>query len=597
MRIVRLAALLALVTFVGVVGPSAAAVKAPRNLHGFLLRADEPRTTSFDRTPSFAWTPVAGALRYEFQLSTTNSFRDNGILYDNRTLLTPVEAPPLTLPWITGAPHGLYARVRALFANGASPWSARFGFDITPPPPPTPEPSYPGLLRWTPVEGADAYEVWFVDIGKFRIVRTNVVDERAFYLFHPTPQWIGTVRWRVRALRGDVLNHRINGLPAALSGAWSPIYTSLNPPVTNAPIGLVGTLSDVFSNGSSRGPAHALMPAFVWTGNEDGTGAPAQLFRVYVFTDRHCINPIYASSVVGGPAWAPRVAGLLKQPGNGKELTTAATSILDDGTEKKSAAFDFEDLVKLHLIKEQEPSVTPTTQVPGSVPSFPGTTPPLDSTGAPDAGSSDSGTPTIAVGGSVGPPVDLWDTNWPQSGYYWTVVAVRAYVSTDGSVQYQDLELPQDVCAAGRVQRFGISSQPSLTTARAPFATGLSATGRLVSAAKTPAFYGQPLVAWTPAFNASAYELQWSTTRYPFAPSVDPRTKSKGYLTFSTSAVLPLGPGTWWYRVRGIDFNLPTGVQQMAWSDTQKLVVTAPTFKVKKVKAKPKRFKVVGASK
>ncbi len=34
--------------------------------------------------------------------------------------------------------------------------------------------------------------------------------------------------------------------------------------------------------------------------------------------------------------------------------------------------------------------------------------------------------------------------------------------------------------------------------------------------------------------------------------------------------------GTWYYRVRGIDYNLPTGVQQMGWSDPEKLVVTKP---------------------
>ena len=211
--------------------------------------------------------------------------------------------------------------------------------------------------------------------------------------------------------------------------------------------------------------------------------------------------------------------------------------------------------------------------------------------------------------------MDLWDTDWPQSGYYWTVIPVAAIglgssghddrrsrraegrhggsgpstsgfrigntvtigasptIDTEtitgvgagligfatpldfahapgdtvsrvgGSVQYQDMELPQDACAAGRIQRFGISSEPSLTTAQEPFATGLSPNGRLTSAAGTPAFYGQPLVAWTPALGANIYEVQWSKTKYPFAPQVDPRTQSKGYMTFSTSAVLPARGG------------------------------------------------------
>ena len=168
----------------------------------------------------------------------------------------------------------------------------------------------------------------------------------------------------------------------------------------------------------------------------------------------------------------------------------------------------------------------------------------------------------------------------------------RAVAHASGSISYTDVELAQDVCAAGRVQRLGISSEPAVTSATTPFATGLSSTGRLTSAANTSAFYGAPLVAWTPALNADIYEIQYSKTAYPFKPELDPRSNTKGYLTFSTSDVLPLAAGTWWYRVRGIDYNLPTGVQQMSWSTPQRLVVAQPKFKV--VAAAPKKkFKIV----
>ena len=50
--------------------------------------------------------------------------------------------------------------------------------------------------------------------------------------------------------------------------------------------------------------------------------------------------------------------------------------------------------------------------------------------------------------------------------------------------------------------------------------------------------------------------------------------------------------GTWYYRVRGIDYNLPTGVQQMGWSDPEKLVVTKPKFSI--VPQPKRKFKVVG---
>jgi hypothetical protein len=162
-----------------------------------------------------------------------------------------------------------------------------------------------------------------------------------------------------------------------------------------------------------------------------------------------------------------------------------------------------------------------------------------------------------------------------------------------GSVQYVDIELPQDVCAGGRVQRLGISSEPSLTSAQTPFVTGLSSEGRLTSAAHTSKFYGAPLIAWTPAFNADIYEVQYSKKAYPFKPELDPRSKVKGFMTFSTSDVLPLSAGTWWYRVRGIDYNLPTGVQQMSWSDPEKLVVSPPRFKIAPSAVKKRKFKIV----
>jgi hypothetical protein len=51
-------------------------------------------------------------------------------------------------------------------------------------------------------------------------------------------------------------------------------------------------------------------------------------------------------------------------------------------------------------------------------------------------------------------------------------------------------------------------------------------------------------------------------------------------MTSATSVVLPVTPGTWWYRVRGFDWSLPAGAQQMSWSDPAKLVVAAPKFKL-----------------
>src|SRR4051794_223687 len=100
-RMKILLGVLAVVAAGSVAGASTAAVRVPTGLHGFLLTVNDAWTTTFHRTPSFAWTPVSGAMRYELQLSTSADFQDNGLLYDTAHLQTPVAAPALTLPWIT----------------------------------------------------------------------------------------------------------------------------------------------------------------------------------------------------------------------------------------------------------------------------------------------------------------------------------------------------------------------------------------------------------------------------------------------------------------------------------------------------------------
>jgi hypothetical protein len=655
MRTARLLTLLAALLLLAVAAGSArSADSGPTGLHGFLLRADEPLRTSFPRTPSFAWSPVPGALRYEFQLSLSNTFRDNSVIFADNQALTPVEAPALTLPWISGSPHALYARVRAVTSDGDTPWSANFGFDMVPPAPPTPLSSYPGLLRWTPVEGALGYQVWLVDTHKIENSVTNTLDERELYTYHQTAKWTGTVRWRIRALRMDATigSSRINGIPAVSYGAWSPVYTSTNPAVTGGPIKLVGTVSDVFSNGSPGSPAHRLMPGFLWTGNQAVDGTVTELYRVYVYTDKQCLNRVYTSAVTGSPAYAPRPFGPLSLPTTAGGIASARSQYLLDGAEPPSFTFDGESVTT----SESAADASPTTAVPGD----PGSAP---STGASSSSSSSSsaGAGSLGFSGRTGAPIDLWDTNWPESGYYWTVVAVgavspnalytsvglagakagdttipvtnaagfnpgdviqigggptaesatvtgvsgttltlavalkaghgsgEAVVRSSGSLRYEDLELPQDVCAAGRVMRFGKESEPSLVSSGLLFATGLSSDGRLTSAVRTTSFYGEPLVSWTPALGAEAYEVQWSKTQYPFQAVTLASTGAAGMMTSGTSIVFPhdLGPGTWWYRVRGFDYSLPSGAQQMSWSTPAKLVVSPPTFKL--VPSTPKK--------
>src|SRR5918911_1737835 len=176
----------------------------PRGVRPLLPTPAEAPARTFPRTPSFAWTPVRNAALYEFEVATSDRFNEGSIVYGTNTLKTPAASIPAALPWLTGKPYALYAHVRAIAPSGAtSRWSAPYGFNVrwTTTPVKSPGKEYPGLVRWTPVDGASSYDVWFVDAGKVIRTKTTAADEREYYSFHQASSWSGLVHWRVRAVR------------------------------------------------------------------------------------------------------------------------------------------------------------------------------------------------------------------------------------------------------------------------------------------------------------------------------------------------------------------------------------------------------------
>jgi hypothetical protein len=544
MRAARLISLVALLLLTPVA--SAAFAKgsstpaAPTGLQGFLLRPNESVTHTFPRTPSFAWRPVRGASCYEFQLATSRSFQDSTVVWSNvsggtnagkvcggNKLNIPAAAISLTLPWFTGKPYALYAHVRAVTSNGPSPWSKPFGFNMRWEELPVPMTARPGLIRWQPVDGATSYQVWYTDIRKSFSTHTNVADQREFYTFHDDPNWYSTVRWRVRAVR-HVLGEIPNGLPAVSYGPWSPVYATTNPSVTSGQLRPRAAVSEVVSTGWKDG-AHQLMPALTFTGNEDLTGNPWPLFRVYAFTDRDCVNVVFRGSVVGGPAFAPRISGPLSLPTTSDELDTAAVSALASGDNEgaKTFAADGTELVSNESKSEEAETVR----------------------------------------------VDLPDVDAKTTRYFWTVVPVGIHVNDSGSFNYVDIDLPQDACEAGRVSTFAKLSKPAITASRTPYVSGLTPKGRLLAVAGArPVVYSTPLVTWQPVIGATAYEVQWSKTTYPW------RAVGKRQ-TLSTSSLLNIGPGLWYYRVRGLN-GAQVGTPAMTWSAPAAVRVVRPTFRV-----------------
>jgi hypothetical protein len=125
-----------------------------------------------------------------------------------------------------------------------------------------------------------------------------------------------------------------------------------------------------------------------------------------------------------------------------------------------------------------------------------------------------------------------------------------------------------------------LESEPVTTAAAStPYVSGVTAGPRLIAAAtKVPSFTGSPLITWEPAMGAQSYEVQLSRHLYPWNP-VSEQT------SVVTSALLPLGSkdvGVWYYRVRGVNPNLPANAQKMTWSNTAELRITGNQFKVVK---------------
>ncbi len=567
MRAARLA-LFAVALLGTLLATSAAAAPpgAPKGLRGFELRPNESSTHTFSRTPAFAWNPVRGASCYEFELATSRSFDGSSVFWSNvssgvtsgkfcravtitapaaedsgsddastagsevKTRIAPIRIPAtsvnLVLPWFTGKPYALWAHVRAVTTRGATAWSKPFGFNVHWESTPVPQSAKPGLVRWKPVEGATAYDVWYPDIRKVIRTHTNVADQRELYTFHLEDSWWQLVRWRVRPVR-QVVGALPNGLPAVSYGPWSPTYATSNPAWAAGKLQIRAAISDVVST-DSKAAAHQLMPAMTFGGDTGIDGREYRLFRAYAFTDRDCVNVVFRGSVVGGPAYAPRVSGPLKLPTNQAELDVALAGILPSAKAETAKTFMADG--------------TPMTA--------------SETWGADDRAR-----------------VDLPDVDTSSTRYFWTVVPVGIVVDEDGTFTYYDAESPQDACESGRMASFGKESRPVITTAGTPYVSGLSPKGRLLAqAGRRPVVYSTPLIAWRPVVGATAYEVQWSRTKYPW--------RSRGSaLTYATSSVLQLGTGVWYYRVRGLN-AAQVGTPAMSWSAPVAVKVVRPTFRI-----------------
>ncbi len=559
---------------------------APSALRAFLLRADEPISHEYSRTPSFSWSPVAErGGRYQFELASSRTFQDSTLVFKDSSVPFPAETISRQLPWVTGDPYALWAHVRWISNDGqrATPWSVPFGINMQWPTIPRQLPSPEGLIRWSPVDGATSYEVLYTDFVPMVSFQTttNVADEREYFTFHNSIGY-GTIHWRIRAVRNLGKGGATNGLPAVSYGPWSPTYATVNnPQQLSAVVAPTDTVSDAWDiQGKTKPQVHGLTPGFVWTPTAPvitrGLDPGSALYRVYIYSDRQCVNKIFTGSIVGSPAFAPRtIGGPMPLPSNTLDLTGAGSEpYLTGGGSEGNAV----DATGKHVTPNEAGAAAAPTPAPAPSSSSSGTT----------SGSSSDAT-TKTTGAEAG--VDLWDSGWPTGRFYWTVVPVTVVgippkASTPPTVPpapepviYQDIAVGQDACQAGDVMSFGKDSKPVVTVSGKPFISGVAPSGRMVAAVGAKAeVYAQPIVAWEPTVGASKYQVEVSRSVYPW--------HAKWRLnTPATSMVLPLtrlDAGSWYYRVRAIDDSLPLGARAVAWSPPVRIKITGDRFAVVK---------------
>jgi hypothetical protein len=574
--------LAALVLCALVAAPAAQAAPAPpQNVRAFLLGSDETPAAgrTYARTPSFAWNKVAGTRSYDFELATSSRFTDNAVVWRTSGLTSPLTTVPITLPWTTGSPYSFYARVRARTVTGTTPWSSAYGFKLKAPAAPVSLSSglnsTPGMIRWTPVDGATAYQVTFLyslGTGEKKLIKTatTAADLREYYTLHNLFfSEIGSVIWRVRAVR-EVSGTTSNRIPAASYGPWSAYASTLDPPISNGPVTPLGAISrsrtsNITSGIPGPGPkAHELVPGFWWDGDTslDGFGAcppdvvsrnvTCPLYHVYVFTDEDCVNRVHVSDLVGSPAYVPRLSDPLAYPSDPSklsELYIPYDPIADEGP--------------FYFMLADAASEGGVFDAGGDEVFAAGTDPDLPP--LPDPG----------PGKKSDRRSGLWDNDWPNGHYYWTVVPAVPRITPEQTVEYHDVGFAEDMCQAGQVGTFGKESAPVVEKASgAPVASGMSTAGRVRSATTaTPAFFGRIVVSWRPAPGATLYQVQWSR-------KADPFKAAGGMKTSSTAALLNLPTGVWYYRVRGLDQSIPGTLQGMTWSDPQYVKIVPRSFSV-----------------
>ena len=396
----------------------------------------------------------------------------------------------------------------------------------------TQEPAPTGLIRWTPVEGATSYQVWFVN-ARPSCVPLHDADQRRrrARVLDVHPKDAGTIRWRVRAVRYVALDslpygiavRRVRALVAGLHDDDPQPPTSRWPRLRRRDI-----VSDIHSSRPHAADARLRVD---------------RLRRTRSATPATCSSGASTSSPTRSAStrsWSARSSARRRgRRVRRRRLRLPARSRIVDRRHGRERSSRPGRRRRRFAADGGGPSPSETSTVaaarrPQPTPAAPGgpgsrhrprhlRPPPTPGTANGDR----------AAGQRLA-----------QGRYWWTVVPVavvdillrRRFAEQPGdAVEYHDAELPQDVCATGRVWSFGLAERPVTTVGAGPYVSGSPRAGASSGAA-----------AAEPTFQrAAADRLEAGDRRADATRSSCRGTSIRGWrrrimTSVVTSAVLPL---------------------------------------------------------
>ncbi len=314
-----------------------------------------------------------------------------------------------------------------------------------------------------------------------------------------------------------------------------------------------------------------MTPAFVFTGTQDAAGNTYGLYRVYVFSDKQCVNTVFRGAIVGSPAYAARNKGTLKLPtddeGRRRCREARSSSVGDEParrTRPRGIAARARERGRQRRLPPARRGSSSSSGTSGS---------PRDSAPG-DAGRSRRRTAT-GRRSSCSRAAGRTDASTGRSCPVKQVPKVgerrqdRARSATPTPSCRRTPAQPGACSPSARPRRPVVAGQGT------PYASGLSPTGRLIASAGSKPFYGHP--ARRLAARARRGHVRGRVVAHALPVA---RRQARRRSTAAPRRRLPLKPGTWWYRIRGINSALPAGHQTMTWSQPLQLKVAKPKFRL-----------------